>query len=184
MHVHRRNASDALGGVCSGPSAWRPASVEAPVAAVDKVADAANSAAPVRMRLRSWLRVAKVARDRCDRFWTMEKRRRECAGCRPQSARVSESYSVWRAGSLLTLGFSTALCGMVQVRRRQTSGGRVNPGYGDPDRRTSVVQLRAIALRRGQFADRYPVTPVIACKQVWRKWRARLIWTIEMQRWD
>ena len=34
----------------------------------------------------------------------------------------------WRAGSLLTLGFSTALCGMVQVRRRQTSGGRVNPG--------------------------------------------------------
>ena len=63
MHVHRRNASDALGGVCSGPSAWRPASVEAPVAGVDKVADAANSAAPVRMRLRSWLRVAKVARE-------------------------------------------------------------------------------------------------------------------------
>ena len=114
----------------------------------------------------------------------MEKRRRECAGCRPHSARVSESYSVWRAGSLLTLGFSTALCGMVQVRRRQTSGGRVNPGYGDPDRGTSVVQLRPIALRRGQFADRYPVTPVLACKQVWRKWRARLIWTIEKRRWD
>ena len=74
--------------------------------------------------------------------------------------------------------------GMVQVRRRQTSGGRVNPGYGDPDRGTSVVQLRAIALRRGQFADRYPVTPVLACKQVWRKWRARLIWTIEKRRWD
>ena len=73
---------------------------------------------------------------------------------------------------------------MVQVRRRQTSGGRVNPGYGDPDRGTSVVQLRPIALRRGQFADRYPVTPVLACKQVWRKWRARLIWTIEKRRWD
>ena len=82
------------------------------------------------------------------------------------------------------LGFLDPLCGMVQVRRRQTSSGRVNPGYGDPDRGTSVVQLRAIALRRGQFADRYPVTPVLACKQVWRKWRARLIWTIEKRRWD
>lgn len=104
MHVHRRNASDALGGVCSGPSAWRPASVEAPVAGVDKVADAANSAAPVRMRLRSWLRVAKVARDRCDRFWTMEKRRRECAGCRPQSARVSERYSLMARRQFADLG--------------------------------------------------------------------------------
>ena len=82
------------------------------------------------------------------------------------------------------LGFLDPLCGMVQVRRRQTSSGRVNPGYGDPDRGTSVVQLRPIALRRGQFADRYPVTPVLACKQVWRKWRARLIWTIEKRRWD
>jgi hypothetical protein len=69
----------------------------------------------------------------------------------------------WRAGSLLTLGFSTALCGMVQVHRRPTCGGRVNPGYGDPDRRTSVVQLRAMARRRGQLADLgYPVTPVLA----------------------
>ena len=51
------------------------------------------------------------------------------------------------------LGFLDPLCGMVQVRRRQTSSGRVNPGYGDPDRGTSVVQLRPIALRRGQFAD-------------------------------
>ena len=71
----------------------------------------------------------------------------------------------WRAGSLLTLGFSTALCGMVQVHRRPTCGGRVNPGYGDPDRRTSVVQLRAMARRRGQLADLgYPVTPVLARK--------------------
>ena len=91
-------------GVCSGPSAWRPAPVEAPVAGVDKVADAANSAAPVRMRLRSWLRVAKVARDRCDRFWTMEKRRRECAGCRPQSARVSERYSLMARRQFADLG--------------------------------------------------------------------------------
>ena len=57
----RRIASDAHGGACSGPSAWRPAWVEAPVVRVNKVAHAANSAAPVRMRLRSWLRLAKVA---------------------------------------------------------------------------------------------------------------------------
>ena len=153
---------------------------------MDKVADAANSAANTGADAAPELVTSceSGAGGRCDRFWTMEKRRRECAGCRPQSARVSESYSVWRAGSLLTLGCSTALCGMVQVRRRQTSGGRVNPGYGDPDRGTSVVQLRPIALRRGQFADRYPVTPVLACKQVWRKWRARLNWTIEKRRWD
>ena len=64
MHVHRTQRKRcSRKGVCSGPSAWRPAPVEAPVAGVDKVADAANSAAPVRMRLRSWLRVAKVARE-------------------------------------------------------------------------------------------------------------------------
>ena len=57
-----RNASDALGGVCSGPSAWRPASVEAPVAGVDKVAQPENSGFPLRKWLRSWLRHAKVAR--------------------------------------------------------------------------------------------------------------------------
>ena len=56
-----RDARHAHGGACSGPSAWRPASVEAPVARVDKVAHAANSA-QVRMRLRSRLRLAKVAR--------------------------------------------------------------------------------------------------------------------------
>jgi hypothetical protein len=105
MHVHRTQRKRcSRKGVCSGPSAWRPASVEAPVAGVDKVADAANSAAPVRMRLRSWLRVAKVARDRCDRFWTMEKRRRECAGCRPQSARVSERYSLMARRQFADLG--------------------------------------------------------------------------------
>ena len=95
----------------------------------------------------------------------------------------------WRAGSLLTLGFSTALCGMVQVHRRPTCGGRVNPGYGDPDRRTSVVQLRAMARRRGQLADLgYPVTPVLARKlaQVMGSWR--MSWarfsTIEKRRSD
>ena len=56
-----RDASDAHSGACSGPSAWRPASVEAPVSRVDKFAHAANSASPVWMRLRSWLRRAKVA---------------------------------------------------------------------------------------------------------------------------
>ena len=56
-----RDASDAHSKACSGPSAWRPASVEAPVSRVDKFAHAANSASPVWMRLRSWLRRAKVA---------------------------------------------------------------------------------------------------------------------------
>ena len=99
-----RDARDAHSGACSGPSAWRPASVEAPVARVDKVAHAANSA-PVRMRLRSWLRLAKVAGGRCDRFWTMEKRRRECAGCRAQSARFSERYSAMARRQFADLGF-------------------------------------------------------------------------------
>ena len=56
-----RDASDAHGRACSGPSAWRPASVEAPVAGVDKVAQPENSGVPLRMWLRSWLRHAKVA---------------------------------------------------------------------------------------------------------------------------
>ena len=152
--------------MCSGPSAWRPASVEAPVAGVDKVADAANSAAPVRMRLRSWLRLAKVARvvDAID-FGPW----RNGGGSVPAAAHSLREFQRaivrWRAGSLPNLGFSTALCGMVQVHRRPTCGGRVNPGYGDPDRRTSVVQLRAMARRRGQLADLgYPVTPVLSRK--------------------
>ena len=60
-----RDASDAHGRACSGPSAWRPASVEARVASVDKVTRVThpeNSGFPVRMWLRSWLRRAKVAR--------------------------------------------------------------------------------------------------------------------------
>ena len=57
-----RDASDAHGRACSGPSAWRPASVEAPVAGVGKVSHPENSGFPLRMWLRSWLRLAKVAR--------------------------------------------------------------------------------------------------------------------------
>ena len=56
-----RDASDAHGRACSGLSAWRPASVEAPVAGVDKVSHP-DSGFPVRMWLRSLLRRAKVAR--------------------------------------------------------------------------------------------------------------------------
>ena len=62
-----RDASDAHGRACSGPSAWRPASVEAPVAGVGKVSHPENSGFPLRMWLRSWLRLAKVAR----RGWSM-----------------------------------------------------------------------------------------------------------------
>ena len=157
---------------------------------VNKVAHAANSAAPVRMRLRSWLRLAKVARvvDAID-FGPW----RNGGGSVPAAAHSLRDFQRaivrWRAGSLLTLGFSTALCGMVQVHRRPTCGGRVNPGYGDPDRRTSVVQVRAMARRRGQLADLgYPVTPMLARKlaQVmgsWRKSWARFS-TIEKRRWD
>ena len=62
MHVHRTQRKRcSRKGVCSGPSAWRPASVEAPVAGVDKVAQPENSGVPLRMWLRSWLRHAKVA---------------------------------------------------------------------------------------------------------------------------
>ena len=96
----------------------------------------------------------------------MEKRRRECAGCRPQCARVSESYSVMARRQFADLGFlDRFVWGMVQVHRRPTCGGRVNTGYGDPDQRTSVVHLRAMARRRGQLADLgYPVTPMLARK--------------------
>ena len=62
-----RDASDAHGRACSGPSAWRPASVKAPVAGVGKVSHPENSGFPLRMWLRSWLRLAKVAR----RGWSM-----------------------------------------------------------------------------------------------------------------
>ena len=55
-----RDASDAHGRACSGLSAWRPASVEAPVAGVDKVSHP-DSGFPVRMWLRSWLRRGTVA---------------------------------------------------------------------------------------------------------------------------
>ena len=48
-------ASDAHGGACSGSSAWRTASVKAPVVGVDKLAHPENSGFPMRMRLRSWL---------------------------------------------------------------------------------------------------------------------------------
>ena len=62
MHVHRTQRKRcSRKGVCSGPSAWRPASVEAPVAGVDKVAQPENSGVPLRLWLRSWLRHAKVA---------------------------------------------------------------------------------------------------------------------------
>jgi hypothetical protein len=68
MHVHRTQRKRcSRKGVCSGPSAWRPASVEAPVAGVDKVAQHENSGFPLRMWLRSWLQHAKVAR----RGWSM-----------------------------------------------------------------------------------------------------------------
>ncbi len=92
-----RDASDAHGRACSGPSAWRPASVEAPVAGVDKVSPPENSGFPLRMWLRSWLQHAKAGRGaggRCDRFWTIEKRRRECTSSRAHSERVSEGDSV------------------------------------------------------------------------------------------
>ena len=56
-----RDAGDAHGRAGSGPSAWRPASVEAPVAGVDKVSHP-DSGFPVRMWLRSWVRRAKVVR--------------------------------------------------------------------------------------------------------------------------
>ena len=80
---------------------------------VDKVAHAANSA-PVRMRLRSWLRLAKVARvvDAID-FGPW----RNGGGSVPAAAHSLREFQRaivrWRAGSLPNLGFSTALCGMV-----------------------------------------------------------------------
>ena len=49
------DASDAHGGACSGSSAWRTASVKAPVVGVDKVAHPENSGFLKRMRFRSWL---------------------------------------------------------------------------------------------------------------------------------
>jgi hypothetical protein len=64
-------------------SMWRPASVEAPVAGVDTLAHPENSGFPTGADA--------APGGRCDRFSTIEKRRRECAGCRAQSARMSES---------------------------------------------------------------------------------------------
>jgi hypothetical protein len=101
MHVHRTQRKRcSRKGVCSGPSAWRPASVEAPVAGVDKVAQPENSGFPLRMWLRSWLRHAKVAR-----VVVMGLRRLARAVCEGVRAR-------WRdgAGSLLTLGIRSCRC--------------------------------------------------------------------------
>ena len=179
-----RDARHAHGGACSGPSAWRPASVEAPVARVDKVAHAANSA-QVRMRLRSRLRLAKVARvvDAID-FGPW----RNGGGSVPAAAHSLREFQRaivrWRAGSLPNLGFSTALCGTVQVHRRPTCGGRVNPGYGDPDRRTSVVQLRAMARRRGAVCRSWVSGHTGACMQVGTSGGRDRLSTIEKRRWD
>ena len=55
------------------------------------------------------------------------------------------------AGSFLTLGSSTAPCVMPwrKCTCRPTRGGRVDPGCGDPDRRTGGIRLRVMARRRG-----------------------------------
>jgi hypothetical protein len=74
--------------------------------------------------------LASGAGGRHDRFSTIEKRRRGCAGCRAQSARMSESDSAT----------AQAVC----------RSGRVNPRCGDPDRGTAVIRLgtaRASAAR-------------------------------------
>ena len=155
------------------------------MARVNKVAHAANSAAPMRMRLRSWLRLAKVARvvDAID-FGPW----RNGGGSVPAAAHSLREFQRaivrWRAGSLPNLGFSTALCGTVQVHRRPTCGGRVNPGYGDPDRRTSVVQLRAMARRRGAVCRSWVSGHTGACMQVGTSGGRDRLSTIEKRRWD
>ena len=66
MHIGH-DACDAHGGRARGRAHEEPASVEAPVAGVGKVSHPENSGFPLRMWLRSWLRLAKVAR----RGWSM-----------------------------------------------------------------------------------------------------------------
>jgi hypothetical protein len=91
-----RDASDAHGRACSGSSAWRPASGEAPVAVwirsrIQKIAGSrCGCGSGVGYSTRKW----RGAGGRCDRFWTIEKRRRECASSRAYSERVSEGGSV------------------------------------------------------------------------------------------
>jgi hypothetical protein len=51
------------------------------------------------------------------------------------------------------LEFLDPLCGMVQVCRRPTHGGRINPRCGDPDRRTGIVRLRTACASAARVAE-------------------------------
>jgi hypothetical protein len=62
MHVHRMRRKRCSWRACSGSSAWRPASLQAPVVGADNVAHPEKSGFTMRMRLRRWLWSAKVAR--------------------------------------------------------------------------------------------------------------------------
>ena len=73
----------------------------------------------------------------------------------------------WRdgAGSLVTFGFSTRWCGMAQVHRRPTYGGRFDPRCGDPDRGTAVIRLGTACASAARVAE-----PVLGLSHFSTRW--------------
>ena len=109
---------------------------------------------------------------RWDRFSTIEKRRRECAGCRAQSARVPESDGAAARAVCRTLGIRSHRCLHACWRGRS-----IGPIFEHREAAVGVSRLPLTVCESagergcrgaGRLPDlRYPVTPMLAHMLVW-----------------